>query len=102
MVEGYTVQMFEDAMRPQKHEVVVALGANVKRTNATEDFGMTGVFHDHLALSLKTMHPALAVEAACQAVRAYVASHDFVDLGSEVGDPAYEMVLKRPENKNRG
>ena len=65
-----------------------------------DPFGLVRVFAEHLQLSSKDMHPVHAAKAASAAVENYLASHDFVEVGTkESGTPEYRMMPKRPEKR---
>jgi hypothetical protein len=62
-----------------------------------DEYGIVETFSRHLELSLLTMHPAQAFEAAQHATRAYVASHKFVDVGGKgSAGPQYRMLRADP------
>ena len=71
---------------------------NSGKPDRRDRFGITEVFIGHLEMSLAHMHPAQAFESAQHAVRHYLASYEFVEMGhKEGGIPEYHMVPKRKE-----
>ena len=84
----------------EAYETLAEQMKNVTSVERADRFGITAVFAAHLDLSLSHMHPAQAFEAAQHAARAYLASHDFVEVGTkEDGTPEYRMMALRPEKR---
>lgn len=77
--------------------------ANASTIDFNDDHGIIEVFAAHLELSLKTMRPDQAFEAAQHATRHYLVSYEFVEAGYKGSAEAqYRMVPKRAESEKRG
>jgi hypothetical protein len=68
---------------------------DVHNSTAYDPFGIVSVFAAHLELSLETMSPPEAFEAAQHATRHHLKSYSFIPVDAKGVQTEYRMVRKQ-------